>query len=256
MKSTREIFYGHTGKLIHKWDHYFEIYDRYFSKYIGEKVNILEIGIAHGGSIQMWKEYFGNQVHVYAIDINPACKELEEENTTIFIGSQSDADFLEKLKKEIPELDIVLDDGGHSMIQQKVSFNCLFSKVKEGGVYMVEDTHTSYWYEFFGGYKNKNSFIEFSKNLIDSLYDGHIKNEPKLISNEITRNINSISFYDSIIVFEKKYRNPPFHLQKGHETINMMDDPTLRKLSIWEQVKKKFYGKNHETFVTNFKGKI
>lgn len=256
MKSTREIFYNHEGKLINKWDHYFEIYDRYFSKYVGQKVNILEIGIAHGGSIQMWKKFFGDQVHVYAIDINPACKELEEENTTIFIGSQSDPVFLEKVKNEIPDLDIILDDGGHSMIQQKVSFNSLYSKVKDGGVYMVEDTHTSYWYEFHGGYKNKNSFIEFSKNLIDSLYEGHIKNESKLIVNDITRNIYSISFYDSIVVFEKKLRAKLSNLQKGQETIEMMADTTLRKLSIWEQIKKKFYGDNHETFGTNFKGKI
>ena len=89
MKSTRELFYEHEGKLIHKWDNYFEVYDRYFSKYQGKKVNILEIGIAHGGSIQLWKKYFGVQVHVYSIDINPACKSLEEENTTIFIGTQN-----------------------------------------------------------------------------------------------------------------------------------------------------------------------
>lgn len=56
MKSYRELFYEHDGNLIHKWDHYFEIYDKYFQKYRGEKLTILEIGISHGGSLQLWKK--------------------------------------------------------------------------------------------------------------------------------------------------------------------------------------------------------
>lgn len=83
----RELFYAHEGKLIHKWNHYFDIYERYFSKYIGKEVNILEIGISHGGSLQLWKKYFGDKVNVYAIDINSECKKLEEERVKIFIGS-------------------------------------------------------------------------------------------------------------------------------------------------------------------------
>ncbi|RPD50842.1 hypothetical protein [Paracnuella aquatica] len=130
MKTIREIFYEHDGKLIHKWDHYFEIYERYFAAYRGQRINILEIGISHGGSIQLWKKYFGEQVHIYAIDINPDCKKLEEENTTIFIGSQSDPDFLQQVSAQMPELDIIIDDGGHTMIQQKTSFEQLYLKVK------------------------------------------------------------------------------------------------------------------------------
>src|SRR5688572_22252657 len=141
--NLRALFYNHEGKQIHKWDHYFDIYEKYFSKYIGQKINILEIGISHGGSLQLWKKYFGDKVHVYAIDINPQCKKLEEENITIFIGSQSDKQFLSEVRQQLPELDIILDDGGHTMIQQKVSFECLFLNVKEGGVYIIEDTHTS-----------------------------------------------------------------------------------------------------------------
>jgi hypothetical protein len=57
MKSIRELFYEHEGKLIHKWDHYFDIYEKYLSKYRGEKINILEIGISHGGSIQLIINY-------------------------------------------------------------------------------------------------------------------------------------------------------------------------------------------------------
>ena len=48
MKSIRELYYSHEGNLVHKWDHYLDIYDRYFSKYRGGNLNILEIGISHG----------------------------------------------------------------------------------------------------------------------------------------------------------------------------------------------------------------
>lgn len=256
MKTIRDIFYEHDGKLIHKWDHYFDIYEKYFAPYRGKKVNILEIGISHGGSIQLWKKYFGDQVHIFAVDINPECKKLEEENTTIFIGSQSDRAFLNKISAEMPELDIIIDDGGHTMVQQKTSFEQLYLKLKEGGLYIVEDTHTSYWHEFHGGYKNSKSFIEYSKNLIDSLYDGHINDKRKIKIDAITRNINSIAFYDSIVVFEKKLREKPFHIQKGNETITPMIDTTLKKETLTMKVKKKVLGGQQHSFWKNNKGKM
>lgn len=254
--NLRDIFYQHDGRLIHKWDHYFEIYERYFSKYRGQKLNILEIGISHGGSLQMWKKYFGNDINVYAMDINPECKQFEDENTKIFIGSQSDPKFLSKVIKELPDLDIVIDDGGHTMIQQKVSFEMLYLKVKEGGVYLVEDTHTSYWYEFHGGLKKPSTFIEYSKNLIDSLYRDHILKQDKLILNEITDHINCISFFDSVVVFEKLKRQTAFHIRKGKKVIAPYTPPELKKETIWMKIKGRLFGRPENKFITNDKGNL
>ena len=205
---------------------------------------------------RLWKKYFGDQVQIFAVDVNPECAKLKQENTTIFIGSQSDKIFLQEIVDKLPMLDIIIDDGGHTMIQQKTSFEYLYHKVKDGGIYLVEDTHTSYWHEFHGGYKNSKSFIEYSKNLIDSLYDGHIENKRKIKIDEITRNINSIAFYDSIVVFEKKYREKPFHIQKGNKTITPMYDKTLKKDTIPMKVKKKIFGSKTHTFISNRKGKV
>lgn len=238
MKSFRELFHEHDANLIHKWEHYFEVYDKYFSKYRGQKVNVLEIGISHGGSLQLWRKYFGEDAQIFAVDINQECERLKQENTTIFIGSQSDPVFLSEIAGKMPMLDIIIDDGGHTMHQQKTSFKHLFQKVKDGGIYLVEDTHTSYWHEFQGGYKNKKSFIEYSKNLIDSIYEWHMPEGEKVTSNDITQNINSITFFDSIIVFEKKYREKPFSIQRGNKTIIPYIDPTLKKLPITTQKKK------------------
>jgi len=256
MKNIRDLFYEHDQNLIHKWDHYFEVYERYFAKYRGQKLNILEIGISHGGSIQLWKKYFGKDAQIFAIDINPECEKLKQENTTIFIGSQSDPAFLTEVKQKIPMMDIIIDDGGHTMDQQKISFEHLYSKVKDGGIYLIEDTHTSYWHQFHGGYKNPNSFIEYSKNMIDSLYDEHVENEKKIKINDITKSINCISFFDSVIVFEKKLRKKPFHIQKGIETIKPLLDSTLKKETLAMKVRKKLSGKKSDSFSRNSKGKI
>lgn len=189
------------------------------------------------------------------MDINPQCKKFEEENIKIFIGSQEDEKFLQQVCSQIPEVDIILDDGGHTMRQQIVSFENLFSKVKEGGLYIVEDTHTSYWHEYHGGLKKPGSFIEYSKNLVDSLYEGHIADKRKLLVNEITTHINGISFYDSIVVFEKQKRNTPFHIRKGTESIEPYIQVELKKPTLWMQVKQKLFGKQ-DTYKSNDKGKL
>ena len=206
-------FYNNkNNRLVSKWFHYFSIYDRYFSKYRNQPVSILEIGVYHGGSLQMWKDYFGDKVQVYGIDVNPKCKEFEEENITIFTGSQSDREFLRKIKSQIPPVDIILDDGGHTMKQQRVSFEELFDHVKEDGIYVCEDTHTSYWPEFGGGYRRRGTFVEYSKKLIDYLNVWHTN---KLSVDAFSRSLYSISFYDSIIVFEKQPREKPEYLEIG-----------------------------------------
>ena len=51
--------------------------------------------------------------------------------------------------------DIVLDDGGHELRMQQASFEALFPSMRPGGVYIVEDTHTSMW-PMFGG-----SFLDY-----------------------------------------------------------------------------------------------
>jgi hypothetical protein len=253
MSTLKEIFETHNGRLIHKWDHYFDVYERYFSIYKNKPVNILEIGISHGGSLQMWRKYFGEAANIFAIDINGECKKFEDAKTKIFIGSQEDEVFLKELYKQLPELDILIDDGGHTMKQQLTTFNILLPIVKDGGIYMVEDTHTSYWREYHGGYKNKNSFIEFSKDLVDQMYAWHIDNEKLAPVNYNTKNINSISFYDSIVVFEKKSRKEPSHSMKGEATITPYVDVSLKKDSLFIRVKKRLSPKKVNSFFRQLK---
>jgi len=252
----KDLFYQHEGREIHKWDHYFDVYERYFHKYRGQELNVLEIGVAHGGSIQLWKKYFGPKLKLYAIDVNPECKKFEEENVTIFIGSQSDKKFLQEVLSQIPKMDIIIDDGGHTMIQQIVSFEALYLQLVEGGLYLVEDTHTSYWFEFRGGFRKRGTFVEYAKNLVDSLYEAHIHQKNKLLVNDITRHIVSISFYDSIIVFEKRKRDKPFHAQKGTRAIAQFVQKELKWRLKWLKLKAKIFGERKHSFDQNAKGRI
>jgi hypothetical protein len=208
MKFLEEYFINNKQNLINKWLHYFDIYEKYFSRYKGKEIVILEIGVYQGGSLKMWRNYFGERAKIFAIDINPLCKQFEDTNTNIFIGSQSDIEFLEKIKAEIPKIDILIDDGGHFMNQQITSFEILFDHMNEDAVYLCEDTHTSYWNNYGGGYRNEKSFIEYSKTLIDQIHAWYSQTEDLQITS-LTKSIHSISYFDSIVVIEKKKKEPP-----------------------------------------------
>jgi 23S rRNA U2552 (ribose-2'-O)-methylase RlmE/FtsJ len=221
MKSLREIFEAHNDRLLHKWNHYIEIYDRHFSSFRGREIVFVEIGVAHGGSLQMWREYFGEKAKIIGVDINPECKKFEEKNTEVIVGSQEDPKFLETLKDNLPSIDIFIDDGGHTMKQQVLTFKYLYDKVKLGGLYLCEDLHTSYWYEYGGGLKNKKSFIEFSKTFIDYLHGWHVtKKHKREMLNVFTKTIYALHFYNSILVIEKREINKPTDVMKGERQLS------------------------------------
>jgi hypothetical protein len=217
MNDLEKYFNANTKRRIFKWHHYFEIYDRHFSKFRNREINILEIGVLHGGSLQMWKDYFGPKAKIYGIDVNPECKKFEEENIKIFIGSQSDRNFLGEIKKEIPLLDILIDDGGHQVEQQITSFEELFEHMDSDAVYLCEDLHTSYWEEFGGGYKKPDSFIEYSKNFIDCINAYHSKGDLLKI-NPFTQSVHSLHYYDSVLVIEKRKIEKPYTLKTGKKS--------------------------------------
>lgn len=210
-----QYFEANPGRMIHKWMHYFEAYHKHFTRYRGNHVKVLEIGVSHGGSLQMWKNYFGDKAEIIGVDINERCKALEEDQITIYIGDQQDRNFLRYLKELIGQVDIVIDDGGHFMDQQITAFEELYPIVASNGIYLVEDLHTSYWPNYGGGYKKKGSFIEYTKKLIDQLNAWHSKDPSALCVDDFTKSTKSMHFYDSMIVFEKGTIPPPSHRMTG-----------------------------------------
>ena len=216
-------FANYTGKTLLKPEFYFAIYDKYFAPFRNKQSTFLEIGVLFGGSLDMWRAYLGEEASIFGIDINPDTKQFEQLGTTIFIGDQSNAQFLRTVIDATPPLDIVIDDGSHIFKHQIASFLMLFRHLQNGGVYLVEDVHTSYYPAYGGGYGVIDTFQQFAFHLTHLINMINIhsakgcRSTLQMTSNLLRifglkpedgeylfKNLYTIHFYDSIIVFEKQ----------------------------------------------------
>jgi len=195
-------FLNNPSKRLHKMLHYFDIYERHFERFRGKAPVVLEIGVMGGGSLAMWRTYFGDESRIVGLDINPLCKQHEAEGIDIFIGSQADEKTLQSVKAKYPRIDIVIDDGSHRSPHMIASFEHLYDHVQPYGIYLVEDTFANYQPKWGGGVKSPGSFMEFSKDKIDEINAAHTKDVIPISS--FTSSTNYIAIYDSVVVFEKQ----------------------------------------------------
>ena len=200
-----KYFHTMAKRPIHKWSNYFDIYDLHFSRFRGTKVNILEIGIAGGGSLQMWRWYFGQKAKIFGIDIDKE-KLFTEAKIKTFQCDQEDSVALKELLSSLPKMDIVIDDGGHTMDQQLSTFQVVYPLISEHGIYLCEDTHTSMFEEFGGGSVSKRTFMGVMKKHIDQLNAYHSRGQVPVT--EFAATTDSMHFYDSIVVIEKGVHLP------------------------------------------------
>jgi hypothetical protein len=196
-----DYFQNNNGKKITKWKHYFPIYEKHFRPLTEKPIKILEIGILNGGSLEMWRKYFHPDSTIVGIDINPDCKQHEQEGIHVRIGDQSDTDFLQSLIDEFGEFDLVIDDGSHRVEHVNKTFEFLYPKIAENGIYFIEDTHAAYWTSHGGSLKEPKSINNVAKRKIDELNAYHVRGD--LQPTEFTRITKCMTCYDSIIVFEK-----------------------------------------------------
>jgi methyltransferase family protein len=218
--------------LWDKYEHYFEVYDRYLRTWQGRKVRMLELGVDRGGSIAGWREYFGAEhLEYYGVDIDPGCKRFERDGVRIFTGDLGDRAFAEGVAAELPPLDLVVDDGGHVAIQQATSFTAFFPRLVSGGVYIVEDTHTSFWREYRSPLEIRGAtetmgaidyFCALTRLMMERWWDESSRsrfNIPRhertpVESGEHARDIYSMSFFDSLVVVEKRDVPEPLRIRR------------------------------------------
>ena len=208
MSSLKKNFYkSKYGSL--KWEKYFEIYENIFSKFRNKKIVFVEIGIFQGGSLDIWRKYFGKKARIIGIDLNPDCKKFKKKGIEIFIGDQSNPSFWKKFFKRVGKVDIILDDGGHTNKQQILTVLNTIKQIKNGGRLVVEDTHTSYDKKF--GNPNRYSFINFAKQIIDDVNFTFPFKKIKKFKHSINDCVYGVSFYESIVEFKvnktKCYQN-------------------------------------------------
>lgn len=188
-----------------KWVHYFDIYQRALAPYVGTAVRVLEIGVFHGGGLDQLRALLGEDAVLVGADVDPAARDACAGRFDVAIGDQTDPEFLASVVAEYGPFDVIIDDGGHSMRQQITSIEHLFPTLNDGGLYLVEDTHTSYW----PGYQDADqTFMEWVKQRIDDVNGYHVGGSVDLPI--WTTHVAGIHVYDSLVVLDKQRRFPPF----------------------------------------------
>ena len=182
---------------MYKCVHYFDLYEKHLYKFINQKPKVLEIGVARGGSLDMWENYFVNG-EIIGLDCNKWCENVTDKK--LYIGNQADRKFLRSVIKSEKHFDVIIDDGGHKSEQVVTSFQELYPALKEGGIYLIEDVCCSYWPKYGGGFRKPGTIVEISKGLIDYVNEFSERNI-------FTQSLTAIHFYHSMIVFEKGQKN-------------------------------------------------
>jgi hypothetical protein len=207
----------HTADLIEAWarsprpstkiSSYFAVYAQLFGALRGEPITFVETGVLGGGSLFMWREWFGPRARIVGVDMNPAARKLEDHGFEIIIGDQGDPHFWSKTFKSLGEVDIFLDDGGHQSFQQIVTVEAALRHVSRKGIVVVEDTHSSFMQDFSD--HGKHSFHEYAKACSDFLtmrmsraYPNRIYDSPNEDVKEILRNVWGIQFYSGMVIFQ------------------------------------------------------
>ena len=207
----RLYFEGHTeGPGLWKWLHYFDIYHQHFKKFIGKEVNVLEIGIYSGGSLGMWKEYFGDGCHIYGVDIEPACMTYKSDRIDVFIGDQTDRNFWKRFKEAVPKVDILIDDGGHDPEQQRITLEEMLPHIQPGGIYLCEDIGSKA--NSFGGYVSGLASALNDSKRVEEVFDAPI------IPSDFQAAIKSITHYSFVTVIEKHKINHGLFISRKQGT--------------------------------------
>ena len=219
MGLLKEIYQKHSGKVSDKWTIYLNEYEEKLKPYQKLPINFFEIGVLNGGSLEIFSKYFSNAELILGCDIDSKCEKLTfaESNIKCIIGDANNSEIKNEIIKN-PKFDIILDDGSHNSDDIIKTFCNYFNHLKEGGLYIIEDLHCSYWREHKGGLFFPISSINFFKKLVDIinhehwgidkekewLLRGFVENYKININNLELEQINSIEFINSLCFIKKK----------------------------------------------------
>jgi hypothetical protein len=174
MKTLTKLYKEHRGKVSDKWSIYLAEYEEKFNSYVDHNLKLLEIGIQNGGSLEIYSKYFHNAQKILGCDINEKCRDLfyDEPNIEVIVGDANSYDTFKKIT-ENSKFDIIIDDGSHTSSDIIKTFCLYFNELNDGGIFIIEDLHCSYWRKFSGGLFFPLSSINFFKRLVDVLNFEH-----------------------------------------------------------------------------------
>ena len=218
-KNIEELYQAHQGKISDKWSLYLRKYDQLFAEFRNQNIRLLEIGVQNGGSLEIWANYFPRATALIGCDVNADCGGLtyDDERIGIVIGDANSDDTERAILLHGPAYDLVIDDGSHCSSDIIKSFVRYFSHLADGGIFVVEDMHCSYWEGFEGGLFSPFSSITFFKRLVDIINHEHWgvnRARKELLASfantygvsfdeEVLTHIHSIEFINSVCVIRK-----------------------------------------------------
>jgi cephalosporin hydroxylase len=219
LKTLAQLYAEHEGKVSDKWSIYLSEYERVFDAYRDKPIRILEIGVQNGGSLEIWSKYFSHAQKVIGCDINTACALLNysDPRIALVIGDVNSETIQESILCHSSVFDIIIDDGSHRSSDILKSFIWGFSHLTDGGIFIVEDLHCSYWKDFEGGLFDPFSSMTFFQYLTDIINYEHwgiertrkdilstfFANYGFDIEEEFFCSIHSIEFINSMCVIRK-----------------------------------------------------
>lgn len=209
-----------TDKLAHG---YLPHYDAHFAPLRGQPIKLLEIGIGGyhdpkdgGTSLRLWQDYFAHG-QIYGLDIHEKSHH-DSARIKTFQGSQADPAVLDRVMAEIGTPDIIIDDGSHINEHMIASFQMLFPRLKNGGIYAIEDINTSYVPSYGGSFDDLNSTataMGMVKTLLDSLHHQCI---PKRERSPFDGHIVSVHAYPKLVFIMKGVNDDRLSRDEQHFT--------------------------------------
>ena len=124
------------------------VYHEVLQKFRNRKITFVEIGVKSGGSLLMWRDWLGKDARIIGIDLDPNAKKMEKYGFEIFIGDQASPDFWKKFFQQIGNVDVILDDGGHTNETQILTTYNTIEFINNDGILLIEDTSSSYLKKF------------------------------------------------------------------------------------------------------------
>ena len=218
-KSTLQAF-SNSPYFSIKHTNYFDIYDKLLSKYVGKDITFVEIGILDGGSLFMWREFFGKNARIIGVELNPEAIKWREHGFEIFVGDQSDPEFWADFFRVVGDIDVILDDGGHRNDQQIVTVKCSLPHVLDEGVIIIEDTQTSFMkFETFTNF----SFVSFLQRKIKSLYSR--SDELSFEKDVFSESVHSIEFFTGVCALHinRDLSSTTYRIENGKDRSHQSD---------------------------------
>ncbi len=233
--SLREAFDENgQGHASDKWSSYFEKYEQVLAPFRDKPLRLLEVGIQNGGSLDTWAKYFARAESIVGVDIDPKCASLSfvDPRISVVIGDAGDAATEAEILRHSPQFDIIIDDGSHRSRDVVRAFARYFPHLSDGGVYIVEDLHASYWRSHDGGLFHPLSSMALFKTLADLLNAEHWRcavNAADVLARFGTEHDCSFDGFPFGTLHQVTFWNSLCAIKRASESMNRLGTRTIKE---------------------------